>query len=215
MQSMNKSTLVTTTVVSVMLAIAGFVHGLFEALQGNKATEGNLIQAIGSELRWWKYGTEEAFTILPNYLVTGIAAMLVSVFIIAWSVKYVQTRRGSAVLLFSFILLTLVGGGLGFIPFYLVTWAYSTRKNNLLGWWESFIPETSRIFLARTWKFSLFVFSVSWIIALEIAIFGFFPGKTDAEKLLTTCWSFLFLSFVFIHLSFFAAFARDIQERNS
>jgi len=39
------------TVVGVLLALACFEHGFFEALQGNAPTPGHIIQAIGPSVR--------------------------------------------------------------------------------------------------------------------------------------------------------------------
>ena len=128
----NKTTRIIAGTLGILLAIAGFEHGLFEVLQGNKPTDGLVIQAIEESMRWWKYGTEEAFTIIPNYLITGICAMSVSVIIIIWSLFFVDKRHGTIVFLLLFILLTLVGGGIGFVPFFIVTWAYATRMKKPL-----------------------------------------------------------------------------------
>jgi hypothetical protein len=52
-------------------------HGLFEILQGNNSTNGLFIAAIGDSQKMWTHGNEPAFTLIPNFLLTGIAAMLV------------------------------------------------------------------------------------------------------------------------------------------
>ena len=61
----------------VCVGVSGLDHGFFEALQGNTATPGLIVQAIGPAQRMWIHGTEEAFTLVPNFLVTGILAMAV------------------------------------------------------------------------------------------------------------------------------------------
>ena len=69
---MNRATRNIVTAVGVMLGIAGINHGFFETLQGNIPTNGLIIQAIGDAQQMWIHGTEEAFTIVPNFLITGI-----------------------------------------------------------------------------------------------------------------------------------------------
>lgn len=200
-----------TKVLGVLFAISGVEHGVFEVLQGNMATEGFIIQAIGKDMQWWQFGGEEAFTLIPNFLLSGIASIAISLLIIYWSLRKLTSKYGIVIFLVLFILLTLVGGGLRFIPFYLVTWVYASRMRKALNWWQEFIPETSLPFLARIWRFCLVVVGISWFLALEIAIFGFFPGQGDATKLFTLCWSFLFVAFVFINIGFISGFARDIE----
>jgi hypothetical protein len=56
----------------------------------------------------WPHGNEPAFTLIPNFLVTGIAAMIVGLIVIVWSLFFVQKQRGPTVFLLLFILLLLV-----------------------------------------------------------------------------------------------------------
>lgn len=210
----NRTTRVITTVVGILLALAGFEHGIFEALQGNNPTEGLIIQAIGESMRWWQYGTEEAFTLIPNYLITGICAMAVSVFIMIWSLCFVDKKNGTTVFLLLFILLTLVGGGMGFIPFYIVTWAYATRIHKPLRWWRRILGQKLRRYLSRVWPFALVAAIASWLILIEIAIWGYFPGQTDPEVISNISALFLLLTMIFINLSYISGFARDIERSN-
>lgn len=62
------------------------------------------------------------------------------------------------------------------------------------------------------WKTSLTITIVFWLIALEIAIFGYFPGTNDPDQLLSICWGSLGIAFVFMNVSFIAGYAKDIQE---
>jgi hypothetical protein len=206
----NKTTRIITTTIGILLAIAGFEHGLFEVLQGNKPTDGLVIQAIGESMRWWKYGTEEAFTIIPNYLITGIFAMSVSIFIIIWSLFSADKKYGTIVFLLLFILLTLVGGGIGFIPFFIVTWAYATKINKTLNWWRKLLTQNVRKYLARIWPYTLIATAICWLMLIEIAIFGYYPGQKDAEILSNICATFLLLTMIFVNLSFISGFAHDI-----
>jgi hypothetical protein len=58
---MNRATKIIVSTIGVILAIAGLAHGIPEILQGNRPTEGLIIQAIGPDHQMWQYGTEEAF----------------------------------------------------------------------------------------------------------------------------------------------------------
>lgn len=211
----NETTRIITTTIGILLAIAGFEHGLFEALQGNKSTNGLIIQAIGEDMRWWKYGTEEAFTIVPNYLITGICAMSVSVFIIIWSLLFVHKKHGRTVFLLLFILLTLVGGGIGFVPFFIITWAYASRMNKPLTWWRKILTQKARKPVAKIWPYTLMAAAICWLILLEIAIWGYFPGQTDPETISNICGIFLLFAMIFINLSFVSGFAHDIERQKN
>ena len=109
---MNRATRIIVAVIGVLLGIAGMEHGFFEVLQGNTPTDGLIIQAIGDAHQMWFYGTEEAFTVVPNFLITGILTMGVGLAITIWSVGFIQTEKGPLVLGLLFIALFLVGGGI-------------------------------------------------------------------------------------------------------
>jgi hypothetical protein len=50
---MNRATRFIVSTLGIILAIAGFDHGFFETLQGNRPTSGLIIQAIGPEQTLW------------------------------------------------------------------------------------------------------------------------------------------------------------------
>ena len=68
--------------IGTICGLSGLEHGCFEILQGNivpviHSVSGRpMIYAIGDANRFWAYGFEYAYTIIPNYLITGILAML-------------------------------------------------------------------------------------------------------------------------------------------
>jgi hypothetical protein len=208
----NRATLIVTLTVVALLAFAGFEHGLFEAMQGNRPTGAPAgIRAIGEDMMWWEHGSEDAFTFIPSFLITGVAAMAVSIFIFLWAAFGLTTKRGVLVLLLLFILLVLVGGGIGFIPFFLVTCAYATRLTKPLTWWRKKLGPGARRVLAPLWPWAMGFAVVCWLIALEMAVFGYFPGLKDPDVILYTCWSFLLGTMIFINISYVSAFAVDIQ----
>lgn len=215
LSSLNTTVRITTSIFGVLLAIAGFEHGFFETLQGNTATSGLIIQAIGKDMQWWKYGSEEAFTIISNFLVTGLLVMLTSAVIMAWSIFFIHQKRAPSVFLILFIILTMVGGGIGFTPFYLVVWAYARKIHSPLMWWkESFTPKTI-LWLSRLWPYTLAIAVLSLLIAIELAIFGYFPGVTNPDLLLGITWSLLLVAMIFINLTYFSSFAKDIHYKVS
>lgn len=212
---MNRTTKIIVSTIGVMLAIAGIDHGFFEVLQGNQPTSGLIIKAIGPEMKLW--GTEEAFTILPNYLFTGILAILVSLTIIVWSLRFIHTKHGATVFGLLFIALFLVGGGIAaqimFVP---VTWAVARRINGPLSWWRKVLPEGVRRFLAKLWPVTLTLGCLSFLIGLFIAITGYVPGVSDDERILAICWSFVFGGGLGMFLlTFVSGFADDLQKRIS
>ena len=206
----------TASTIGILLGSAGIInHGIFEILQGNQPTNGFFIEAIGESNRFWVHGTEGAFTIIPNFLITGIAVVLVGIAIILWSVKYLQTRYGATVFLMLFILLTLVGGGLGFIILVLPTWAFATRINKPLDWWRKSVSVPVRVSLSGFWIYALVITSILWLVVMELGIFGYFPGLNDPDAILNIVFVFLFSSVVMVCFTFICALAGDIEEQKA
>jgi len=211
MTSFNRSVWITTMVTGITVAVAGFHHGLFETLQGNQPTEGIGIHSIGPQHVRWEHGTDDAVTVIPNFLATGLAAMAVSLGIMGWCVSGLRQRHGPAVFLALFILLTLVGGGMGHILFFLTAWAYSTRMRSSLSWWRRRLGSRARRVWARFWIHSMGLSVVCFLIAMELSVFGFPIAAVDADSLLLVIWGLLLISLVLINTAYAGAIARDID----
>lgn len=212
----NHYTRITASTLGVLLGLGGLLnHGIFEVLQGNTSTNGFFIEAIGKSERFWVHGTEGAFTIIPNFLATGIIVIVISLVIILWSVKYFQLKYGASVFLILLISLTAFGGGIGHILLIIPAWAYATRINKPLSWWEKILSGGFRKVLSKLWLFTLILTALSWLIVMELGIFGYFPGQSDPDTILNIVFIFLLAAVVLANMAFICGFAKDIEERKS
>jgi hypothetical protein len=212
----NKRTKITASIIGILLGLAGILnHGIFEIFQGYIPTNGFYIEAIGEKHRFWLYGTEGAFTLIHNFLITGISAVIVGLVIIAWSIKYVQIAHGSSVFLTLMVLLTLVGGGIGHILLYLPTWAFATRINKSLDWWKRVLSFQLRRRLASIWIYLLTMTVILWLIVMELGIFGYFPGQNHPETILNIVYIFLFSTVILACMTFICAISGDIEQSES
>ncbi len=205
----NRSVWATTSALACTLAVAGFHHGLFEALQGNRRTPGALIDSIGPEHIRWIHGTDPAFTIVPNFLITGLLAMGVSVAIVVWCFTGLRRRHGAATLLTLFILLTLVGGGIGHIVFFLSLCAWAAWVNRPVPRWAGWSQGRTRGVLTGTWLGALISSCALFLAALEVSVFGAGPVVPDPERLLALIGLMLLLAFLTLHAAYVGAIARD------
>lgn len=208
------ATRITATVIGVFFGLfSGVNHGFFELLQGNKPTNGFFIPAIGEAQRFWPLGTEDAFTLIPNFMITGIASMIVGVAIIIWSIWYLPTKYGRIVYLGLFILSFLVGGGIGQVFFFSPAWAFATRMNKPLTWWRKLLPQRSWPFLSKLWPVTLVLATLVMLIGLEMAIFGFFPGLTEPEAIQNRALLFVLAAAILYIVSFIAGFGHELNRR--
>ncbi len=207
---MNRAIRIVVATLGVALGIAGMDHGFFEALQGNIPTPGLFVQAIGPANRMWIYGTEDAFTIIPNFLITGILAMTISLFLMMWAIGFIHMKNGVPIFILLCVLLFLAGGGVAQTFMFIPAWVVANQVNSPLTWWRKIFPKSLRR-LAPLWRLFLTIGSLLFLIALEIAITGFVPGVNNPDQKQYICWSLLGVAFGAYLLSFLTGFAFDSQ----
>lgn len=207
---MNKATRIIVATLGTIFGISGMSHGFFEILQGNAPTGGLFTSAIGEAQKMWPHGNEYAFTLIPNFLITGIAAMMVGLAIILWSLGFVHKKNGPTIFLLLFVLLLLVGGGVAQIIFFPLIWLVSTRINRPLTWWRKILPVKIQKPLGKLWPWSLVISSSLLVFVLEIAITGFVPAVNDPEAVLSIMLSCLGVEVGVLPLTFVSGFAHDI-----
>jgi hypothetical protein len=196
----------------ILLALGGLDHGIFETLQGNAPTGGFFIHSIGAANQMWAYGTEDALTLIPNFLLTGIAAIAVSLLVALWSVGFAHKRHGSSIFLLLSVVLLLVGGGVAQVVLFTLAWAVSTRIGKPVTWLNSSLPARMRRPLGSLWPWLLGLFTLLSLLSLEIAISGFFPGIANPLRLLHLCWSLLIVGLVFLLAAIASAFVQDAER---
>lgn len=210
----NRATRICASTLGVLVGLAGVNHGFFEFLQGDVRPDNIMIDAIGPAQRFWEYGTETALTIIPNFLVSGILAMIIGILVTIWALAYVDTKYGAAVLLFLSIALFLVGGG--FAPIFLTVLAFvaATQINKPLKFWRSRVPASLRNLIAKLWPWSLIISVVSFVVAVEIAIFGDpLLGLVGAETAYSIQFSLGLAMLILAIVALPAANAHDAQRR--
>ena len=77
----NRSTALFATVQGVAVGALGAIHGISAALKGFVPTDGFVMATVG------------AVTIIPNYLITGTAAIVLALCIVLWTVFFVHRER--------------------------------------------------------------------------------------------------------------------------
>ena len=110
---------ITTAFLGCYAGLIAIQHGIFEILQGSHAPSGLLFNAIGPPCRpetvW--HACFPAMTLIPNLLVTGIAAVLAGLAMAVWALAFIGRWRGGLVLGTLSLLALLVSGG--FVPVFI------------------------------------------------------------------------------------------------
>ena len=199
-QMMRKATKTVATWLGVVAGIAGLEHGYFEFLHGNTPTPGLAFPSWGppcvSEEIW--HACEPAMSILPNFLLTGILAMLLSVVLIVWAVWFVQRKYCGWVQVALSILLLLFGGGF-FPPIIgLVGGLAGTQIHRPL----SGRPTRLTRFASKLWPWSLVIF-VGWTLG-QFAIGHFFNDFLQSIMVVS-----LLVILTSLPLAVYTAYAHD------
>jgi len=211
----NAATRTIVSTLGVLVGIGSIDHGLLETAQGYKPTPGLIVNALGAGYRWtvWKQGGEGAFTLIPNFLVTGIIATLLGVLMIFWALRFIQKKHGPAVFLLLGIASFLTGGGIAQVVLFTIVWVLATRIRSPLTFWRWLIPPPMRPALGCLWPWTLTAATILFLAALEIAIFGYVPGVSSQIQLLHICWTILGIALLFYILSILSGFAHDIETQ--
>jgi hypothetical protein len=178
----------------VLVGLAGIEHGFFELLQGN---------------------VTRALTIIPNFFVTGMLAIIFGLLVTVWSGAFIDRKYGAWVLLLLSIMLWLVGGGFAPIFMLILAFATATRINKPLKWWRAHLHVDLRDLLATLWPWSLMAFVLVFFIGVEIAIFGYpLLWFFDANVTYTIQSTLAFIMVGLMPVSIITAFAHDIQKQS-
>jgi hypothetical protein len=210
------ATRISASAFGVFCGLTGMIVGYFETLQGNIAPNGFIISTIGPTYSMWDtYGiwdlwdTYSAITVIPNFFLTGIMAILVSFLVIIWSVGFIHKKYGGMIFLLLSVIQFLVGGSF-VLDLALITGIVATRINQPLTWWRSHLSVNVQNVLAQLWPWSFIAYLFLVIVLLGITIFG-----VNNASLLNLLGVFAAAMFVPLLLMIFGGFACDIRRETN
>ena len=212
---MGNAARVLASTVGVICGISGLEHGFFEVLQGNVAPEIHLIAgkpmiyAIGAANRFWQGGFEYAFTIVPNFLVTGILAMLISLLVIICSAGFIQKKVGWLVFIMLSVLQYLVGGGAAQFGPAVIIGLVAISINHPLKLRKTRLALGLRRVLGWPWAWLLAAFAIVFCHSIITAVFGFFYGVHYPETINQILYGMLNLMIGLLPLVIISALAHD------
>lgn len=209
---MTSATKTTIRTFGAVAGLAGIEHGIGEIRQGNIAPDGMLILSWPESELFRIVAGEPAMTIVPNLLVTGILAVLVSLIFLIWVTLFVHRPRGGLVLLLLSAILLLLGGGFGppLLGIILsITWI---KHDSPSTWWPG-LPAGARRFLGGLWPWSLSAGFIAWLLLLPGSVLiDHFVGVNNPDLLMSIL---IFSAFGLLLLTIFTGFAYDSQQQFS
>jgi hypothetical protein len=186
----------------ILGGLGGSIHGIYAILQGNKPAWGSSLLTIG------------AFTVIDNYLITGIAAILVSLALVIWTIGFIHKKNGPTIFLLISILLFLVGGGIAQVGFFLIAWGVSTQINASSSWCQKMFSRDTRTRLAKAWPAFFATGYLFFSIGFGIWLFILPPGTVYTGRPIEfVCWSALVIGLLFQLAAIVTGFARDCERQ--
>jgi len=195
-----------TIAFGLMASITGIMSGIFKILQRNYPTYAFKISSIDPVYSMWKESTYAAYTIIPNYLITGIVTLVISILVTIWVLFFIHKKYGSIVMVLLSLLQFFSGGGVA-IDVAILSAIMSTQINRSHLWWSKFLSEKIHRFFAKLWPWAFAVFILLALANFILAITG--VNSPEAQQAIVTIAGLLFLP---ILLSVFCGFSYDLQR---
>lgn len=198
----NRSTALLVTVLGTVIGVSGAIHGAHSILKGNASTGGMLLPTIG------------AFTMVQNYLITGILAVAFGIAVVAWSIAFIDGKHGPVVFVALSTGLFLVGGGIAEVAFILLAALLLTRVHHPLGRWQLMAESRVGLALSRLWPYAIALAFSVFLIGYSMWLFVLPPGEVrQIGTLHYVTWASLGTGFILLLLVVPCGFMRDVRQR--
>ena len=198
---------ISVTAFGLLCGLTGMIAGIFEILQGNLPVETFKISTTGSAYSMFEHDTYLAYTLLGNYLLTGIVTIIVSLAVIIWSIFFIDWKYGGLIFYLLSIIQLLTGGGF-VIDLATITFVLSFGINSKLSWWNKIFHGTFGQFLKRLWFPGLLVYAVIALVLLMLTITG-----VNSNEILEIIVKLATLMFIPILLMIFGGIAYNVNGR--
>ncbi len=208
---MNKATTTLFLTLGALAGIMGIEHGIGEALEGYRPTDGMFILSWPDSAFFEIMSGEPAMTIIPNYLITGLLAIFFSAVFLVVLVKSGLDGKATIILPALLILMLLTGGGFGPPIVGMIAVLIALKRNSPLKTWSK-LPSKLHNVLSILWPWSFGLCLIGWLMLFPgAALVAFFTGINDALLMMIP----ILVAFAFIPTTLFLGFSRDILRRKS
>jgi hypothetical protein len=198
----NRSTAFFVAILGAVIGVSGAIHGVHSILKGNTPTGGMLLTSIG------------AFTVVQNYLITGILAVVLGMAVVVWAIAFIDRKYGPVVFVALSVALFFVGGGIAEVAFILLTALLSTRIHHPLGRWQRAAGSRIGLALSRLWPYAFTLAFSVFLIGYSIWLIFLPPGEVrQIGTLHYITWVSLSIGFILLALVVPCGFMRDIRQR--
>jgi hypothetical protein len=206
---MNKATTKLFLTLGILAGIMGIEHGIGEVLEGNRLTDGIFILSWPDSAFFEIMAGEPAMTVIPNYLLTGLLAILFSGLFLTVLARLGLNRRAIPLLFALLILMLLAGGGFGPPILGMIAVLIALKRDSPLKLWSK-LPSTLHRVLSMIWPWSFGLCLLGWLMLFPgAALIAFFTGTDNALLMVIP----ILIAFALIPITLLLGFSRDILKR--
>ncbi len=199
---MSRATRIVVAVMGALMGLAGVEHGIGEILQGSRPPEGLMIRSWPEAPFFQSLNGEPAMTLLPNLLLTGLAAVLISSLFTGWSVFFAHQKSGGKGMMLLAIPMLLFGGGI-FPP----VLGFMIGLGAHLAYRAAFSEPASGLnrLLGKGWKWVFSACCTAWLALFPgVAVLGYCFGTEQVGITL----AMMAFAFSLLPLSFWSSLQR-------
>ena len=208
---MNKATMKLFLTLGILAGIMGMEHGIGEVLEGNRPTQGVFILSWPDSAFFEIMAGEPAMTLIPNYLLTGLLAIIFSCLFLTVLAKPSLNRKAVPLLFALLVLMLLAGAGFGPPILGLFAVLIARKRDSPLKLWSK-LPLTLHRLLSRLWPWSFGFCLLGWLMLFPgAALIAFFTGVDHALLMLIP----ILVAFAFIPITLLLGFSHDLWERKN
>ncbi|HEX6288133.1 MAG TPA: hypothetical protein VFZ66_03035 [Herpetosiphonaceae bacterium] len=206
---MSNATRSTVATFGMLAALAGIEHGIGEIVQGNRPPAAIVIESWPDSALFAIVSGEPAMTIVPNLLLTGILAIVVSLIFFVWATRFVQHTHGGLILMLLSIVLLLVGGGFGPPLLGIILGIAAQGIDAEFPWWRAHLPRGVQHVLSAAWPWSFGGALIAWLLVMPGSmLLDYFVGLNER-----TMYTFIFSAFGLLLLTIVTGCVRDMQRQ--
>lgn len=207
---MKSATCKVASKIAIIAGLGGIEHGVGEVLQGNVAPDGMMIVSWPGWELFRVLAGEPAMTIIPNLLVTGILAILVSLVYLAVATVLIEKKNGGLAMVLLSVVMLLVGGGYGSSLLAVIAGLTATRINDSGTGWRTRLPESIKQASIRLCPWAYVACVVSCLLLLPGTIILALVFGTD--NVASTVPAFIVAAFGTMFIAILTAFVYDGQQ---
>lgn len=200
MKQLKNSRLLIATIFGIYAALGSLPHGIGLMLQGHGKPESIVLDTwtVGPIAK--NLGGEPGMTIIPNFWISGILTIILSVVMILWITLFINKKYGGLVYIILTIAVLLTGGGFA-PPTISLLAGIATVTSHMSNTWLYKPDSAAGRLLARIWPW---VFGFSAIIGGFVFIIGIILSALNllnAPNIFVYGFFYLIIAIIYLNIT--------------